>query len=252
MTRLDEPLTLPSGLTLPNRIAKAPMTENLADADNQPTDAPRAALPPLGRGRQRAAGHRQPDGRPAPPRAQPQHRGRPAPRRTPAWPRCARPPPATPAGRPAQPPRPADQPLPVAAAGGAQRRQGGLDAGAVRQAPGAARRRDRAARGAVRRLGAARWSRPASTACRCTPPTATCWRSSSRPHLNRRDRRVGRRRRRPRPRAARRAVRAGQAGDRQRLLGRRSSSTPPTSATAASPRTTPSRSCGCSSTRAST
>ena len=34
---LEEPLTLPSGLVLPNRIAKAPMTENLADADNQPT-----------------------------------------------------------------------------------------------------------------------------------------------------------------------------------------------------------------------
>ena len=37
MTRLSEPFTLPSGLTLPNRIAKAAMTENLADADNQPT-----------------------------------------------------------------------------------------------------------------------------------------------------------------------------------------------------------------------
>jgi 2,4-dienoyl-CoA reductase-like NADH-dependent reductase (Old Yellow Enzyme family) len=37
-TRLDQPLTLPSGLTLPNRIAKAAMTENLADADNQPTE----------------------------------------------------------------------------------------------------------------------------------------------------------------------------------------------------------------------
>ncbi len=37
MPRLDQPLTLPSGLTLPNRIAKAAMTENLADADNQPT-----------------------------------------------------------------------------------------------------------------------------------------------------------------------------------------------------------------------
>ena len=36
--RLDEPLTLPSGLTLPNRLAKAAMTENLADADNQPTE----------------------------------------------------------------------------------------------------------------------------------------------------------------------------------------------------------------------
>ncbi|MGZ8704315.1 MAG: NADH:flavin oxidoreductase/NADH oxidase family protein [Aeromicrobium sp.] len=37
MTPFDTPLTLPSGLVLPNRIAKAPMTENLADADNQPT-----------------------------------------------------------------------------------------------------------------------------------------------------------------------------------------------------------------------
>ena len=37
MPRLDEPFTLPSGLTLPNRIVKAAMTENLADADNQPT-----------------------------------------------------------------------------------------------------------------------------------------------------------------------------------------------------------------------
>lgn len=36
-TRLDDKLTLPSGLVLANRIAKAPMTENLADADNQPT-----------------------------------------------------------------------------------------------------------------------------------------------------------------------------------------------------------------------
>ena len=34
---LDQPRTLPSGLVLPNRIAKAAMTENLADADNQPT-----------------------------------------------------------------------------------------------------------------------------------------------------------------------------------------------------------------------
>jgi 2,4-dienoyl-CoA reductase-like NADH-dependent reductase (Old Yellow Enzyme family) len=36
---LDAPLTLPSGLVLPHRIAKAPMTENLADADNQATPA---------------------------------------------------------------------------------------------------------------------------------------------------------------------------------------------------------------------
>ena len=39
MAHLDEPLTLRSGLTLPHRIVKAPMTENLADADNQPTPA---------------------------------------------------------------------------------------------------------------------------------------------------------------------------------------------------------------------
>ena len=37
MSPLDTPFTLPSGLVLPNRIAKAAMTENLADADNQPT-----------------------------------------------------------------------------------------------------------------------------------------------------------------------------------------------------------------------
>ena len=37
MPLLDQTLTLPSGLTLPNRIVKAAMTENLADADNQPT-----------------------------------------------------------------------------------------------------------------------------------------------------------------------------------------------------------------------
>lgn len=39
MATLDAPLTLPSGLVLPHRIAKAPMTENLADADNQATPA---------------------------------------------------------------------------------------------------------------------------------------------------------------------------------------------------------------------
>lgn len=37
MTQLDTPLTLPSGLELPHRIVKAAMTENLSDADNQPT-----------------------------------------------------------------------------------------------------------------------------------------------------------------------------------------------------------------------
>src|ERR1700712_2279663 len=34
---LTTPLTLPCGLTLPNRIVKAAMTEALADADNNPT-----------------------------------------------------------------------------------------------------------------------------------------------------------------------------------------------------------------------
>lgn len=36
-TTLDQPLALRSGLVLPNRLAKAAMTENLADGDNQPT-----------------------------------------------------------------------------------------------------------------------------------------------------------------------------------------------------------------------
>ncbi|MBM9459128.1 NADH:flavin oxidoreductase [Nocardioides sp. zg-536] len=36
---LHDPLTLPSGLVLPHRLVKAAMTENLADADNQPTAA---------------------------------------------------------------------------------------------------------------------------------------------------------------------------------------------------------------------
>ena len=34
---IGDPLTLPSGLTLRNRIAKSAMTENFADADGQPT-----------------------------------------------------------------------------------------------------------------------------------------------------------------------------------------------------------------------
>lgn len=36
---IETPLTLPSGLILPNRIIKAAMSESLADADHQPTDA---------------------------------------------------------------------------------------------------------------------------------------------------------------------------------------------------------------------
>ena len=38
LSLLARSLTLPSGLTLPNRIVKAAMTENLADRDNQPTE----------------------------------------------------------------------------------------------------------------------------------------------------------------------------------------------------------------------
>src|SRR4051812_21176197 len=36
-TSLAQPLTLPCGMTLPNRIVKAAMTEALADVDNNPT-----------------------------------------------------------------------------------------------------------------------------------------------------------------------------------------------------------------------
>src|SRR5258708_19815595 len=36
-TILDPPLNLPCGATLPNRLAKAAMSEGLADADNQAT-----------------------------------------------------------------------------------------------------------------------------------------------------------------------------------------------------------------------
>lgn len=39
MPDLADPLVLPSGLLLPNRLVKAAMTENLADARNQPTTA---------------------------------------------------------------------------------------------------------------------------------------------------------------------------------------------------------------------
>ena len=39
MPDLADPLVLPSGLRLPNRLVKAAMTENLADARNQPTTA---------------------------------------------------------------------------------------------------------------------------------------------------------------------------------------------------------------------
>ncbi len=40
-TILDTPLNLPCGATLPNRLAKAAMSEGLADADNQATPGSR-------------------------------------------------------------------------------------------------------------------------------------------------------------------------------------------------------------------
>ncbi|VVE21305.1 2,4-dienoyl-CoA reductase [Pandoraea horticolens] len=36
---LFTPLTLPNGTSIPNRIAKAAMEENMADADHAPSDA---------------------------------------------------------------------------------------------------------------------------------------------------------------------------------------------------------------------
>ena len=36
---LFTPLTLPNGAVIPNRIAKAAMEENMADADHAPSDA---------------------------------------------------------------------------------------------------------------------------------------------------------------------------------------------------------------------
>jgi 2,4-dienoyl-CoA reductase-like NADH-dependent reductase (Old Yellow Enzyme family) len=53
MTALDPiatPLTLPSGLTLPNRVAKAAMSENLANADGEPSERLIRLYERLGRG----------------------------------------------------------------------------------------------------------------------------------------------------------------------------------------------------------
>lgn len=47
---LAEPLTLPSGLVLKNRLAKAAMSENLADVEGTPTDALVTLYERLGRG----------------------------------------------------------------------------------------------------------------------------------------------------------------------------------------------------------
>ena len=43
-TILGTPLNLPCGATLPNRLAKAAMSEGLADADNQADATARSAL----------------------------------------------------------------------------------------------------------------------------------------------------------------------------------------------------------------
>ena len=37
-SHIEQPITLNNGLTLPNRLAKAAMAENLADGDLLPTD----------------------------------------------------------------------------------------------------------------------------------------------------------------------------------------------------------------------
>jgi len=47
---IAQPLTLPSGLVLSNRVAKAAMSENLADADGAPSDALITLYERLGRG----------------------------------------------------------------------------------------------------------------------------------------------------------------------------------------------------------
>ncbi len=47
---IAKPLTLPSGLVLPNRLAKAAMSENMADAQGTPTDALVRLYERLGRG----------------------------------------------------------------------------------------------------------------------------------------------------------------------------------------------------------
>jgi 2,4-dienoyl-CoA reductase-like NADH-dependent reductase (Old Yellow Enzyme family) len=47
---LGKPLTLPCGVTLPNRLVKAAMSELLADTRNRATAAHQNALPRLGQG----------------------------------------------------------------------------------------------------------------------------------------------------------------------------------------------------------
>lgn len=37
-SHIEQPITLKNGLTIPNRLAKSAMAENLADADLLPTD----------------------------------------------------------------------------------------------------------------------------------------------------------------------------------------------------------------------
>ena len=48
--RLGDPLRLPCGVTLPNRLLKSAMTEGLADANDQPTAAHEALYRTWSRG----------------------------------------------------------------------------------------------------------------------------------------------------------------------------------------------------------
>ncbi len=63
LSSLSAPLTLPCGAVLPNRIAKAAMSEGLADANGHPTPRLESALSTLGRLRRRPVAVRQHPGR---------------------------------------------------------------------------------------------------------------------------------------------------------------------------------------------
>ena len=68
MTSLHDPLTLPCGQVLPNRIMKAALSEGLGDKQNSPDEPTRAALHELEPRRVRSDRHRQCDGRSQPAR----------------------------------------------------------------------------------------------------------------------------------------------------------------------------------------
>jgi 2,4-dienoyl-CoA reductase-like NADH-dependent reductase (Old Yellow Enzyme family) len=63
MTSLHEPLQLPCGLVLPNRIMKAAMSEALGDPGNSPGARLERLYRTWSQGGYGLAGHRQRDGR---------------------------------------------------------------------------------------------------------------------------------------------------------------------------------------------